>query len=180
MADIFRAFIQQLIDSGFYNFFFPWLLAAAVFFALLKKSQVFGDSPALNLTIAGVIAFLVIGFVNVTTFAFTTPLSTFFAQGLTILLFVIFGIIGASLFYPNITEVFLKEFTRRTTLYIMLGFGIVLFVTSGLLTSFFAGLTTPPKPGEVRVPTDVLIIATGLIIFIIILLVAAGVARGGG
>jgi hypothetical protein len=72
-----------------------------------------------------------------------------------------------------------EQFTHRTTLFEMLALGIVLFLTSGLITAFNAPSSTPQKPGEARTPSDIIIIAVGLILFVVILLIGSAVAKGG-
>ena len=179
MAGPFEIVVQKLIDLGFYNFLFPFIITAAIFYALLRRAKIFGESLTVNAVISISIAFLIFGYPVIAGVSLTTPLSTFFTQATVWLLIVFVGAIIASLFYPNFSEMLIKQFTHRTTFYAMIVLGIALFVTSGLLTVF----TTPPPttpgapPGP---PTDVILIAAGLIIFIVLLFVASAIGRSTG
>lgn len=179
MANVFIEGISRLVGIGAFEIL-VFILSIAIFYALLRKSQLFGDSVATNGAISFIIAFLIIAFTALSGFRFGPPFSAFFSQGLVILLFIIFGFVGASLFYPDLTKMLAEQFTRRTALYVMIGFGIALFVTSGSINVFFASPTGPPKPGESAIPTDVIILSASLIIFVVILLIAAAVAVRGG
>jgi hypothetical protein len=85
----------------------------------------------------------------------------------------------ASLFYPDLPKVLAQQFTHRTTMYEMLALGIVLFLTSGLISAFMAPSSTPQKPGEARSPSDVITITVGLILFVVILIIGSAVGKGG-
>ena len=179
MADIFVPVIKDMLSYGFGNLFI-FMLASAIFFALIKKSHIFGESNFINGLISLVAAFLVFWFPAIFGVNLVTPMSAFFTQATTMLLFLIMGIVIASLFYPDLPKMLAEQFTHRTTLYEMLALGVVLFLTSGLLTAFQAPSSTPQKPGEARAPTDVVVITIGLIVFVVILIIGSAVAKGGG
>ena len=62
MVSLFEEMVQRLIDLGFYDFFLPFILSTAIFYALLKKSKIISDSPLVNATLALSIAFLIFGY----------------------------------------------------------------------------------------------------------------------
>jgi cytochrome b subunit of formate dehydrogenase len=175
----FELIIKKMIDLGFYDFLFPFIIASAIFYALLKKSKVMGESVVINATLALSIALLIFGFPILAGLSLATPLSSFFTQATTWILIFFIAVLMASFFYPDITKVLLEQFTRRTALFVMIAIGIALFITSGLVTTFTFGLAGPPKPGAPPTPPlDVILIASSLIIFIVVILVAAALLRG--
>ena len=178
MADIFIPIIKNMLDLGFGNIFI-FMISSAIFFALIKKSQIFGQSDFINGVISLVAAFLVFWFPAIFGANIVTPMSAFFTQATTLMLFLIIGILIASLFYPDLPKMLAAQFTHRTTLYEMLALGVVLLLTSGLLTAFQAPSSAPQKPGEARSPTDVVVITIGLILFVVILIIGSAIGKGG-
>jgi predicted neutral ceramidase superfamily lipid hydrolase len=176
MADLFKETITKMIDLGIFNIFL-FCLALAIFYAIIRKSKIFGENIAVNGVIAAMAAFFIFAFPSIFGADLITPMSKFFTQGLTMILFIIFGFIAASLFYPNLPGMLAKQFERRSTLYIMIALGITLFVTSGLIAAFTT--SPPPKPGTVGPPTDIILVAAGVIIFIVVLIVASSIGKGG-
>ncbi|MEM5843910.1 MAG: hypothetical protein QXX07_02645 [Candidatus Aenigmatarchaeota archaeon] len=180
MADLFTPIIEQLDKLGFFNFFFPWLVTLAIMYAILQKSKILGESALINGVVALSIAFLVFAFPVLSGFSFALPLSTLFTQTTSILLFFFVGFLLASLFYPNLTQFLIQQFTRRTTLYAMVALGIALFITSGLVGTFWAQATKPPEPGKAALPSDVIYLTVGIILFVVVLIIAGSIARAGG
>ncbi len=178
MANVFDALVKQLISLGFYDFLFPFIITAAIFYGLLRKSKILSDSPLINGVIALSIAFMVFGFPTISGISLSTPLSTFFTQATVWVLIFLIGFILASFFYPELSKMLLEQFTRRSTLMIMISIGITLFVVSGLLSAIFIPPSKPPAPGTpASTPTDVIIITAGVIIFIVLIIIAAAIAR---
>jgi uncharacterized membrane protein YidH (DUF202 family) len=177
MPDVLAPIVKQFTDSFSSVLIFVFIFT--IFYAMLRKSKMLGESALMNGVTAFVIAFMVTWF-SVTYMSLATPLSVFFAQGTALLMFVIFGIIAASVFYPDLPKV-LGEFKTRSILWIMIIFGILLFVTSGLISVFWAQASQPPKPGEVRPSTDVIVVSAVILIFVVVLTVAAaaGGSKGG-
>jgi len=178
MPSLFEPVIKWMIDLGFYSFLFPWIVTSAIFYGLLRKSKIFGESATLNGLIAISIAFLVIGFPILSQFSLTLPIATFFTQATVFILIFVFAFIAASFFYPDLTKMLLERFTRRTTLAVLIVLGIALFITSGLVGVFTYGLGKPAPPGA-GPSTDVIILVAGIIIFIVIIIIAGAIAMGG-
>lgn len=186
MDSLFQPIVQKLIDLGFYEFFFPWLITAAIFYGLFSKSKILGESHVLNGAISLAIAFLIFGFPVVTGVSISLPLSMFFMQATTIILFLVVGFLFASLFYPDLLSFLPKAFARRSVLWIMIVAGVALFITSTLVTVFTQPLTNKTRQtsptGEIipAPPQDVIIIAAGVIIFIVLIVIASAVVSSGG
>ncbi len=182
MPSFFELVVQKMSELGFYNFFFPFVLSSVLFYALLRKSKLFGEGregEILNGIISLVVAFLIFGYPVLVGFTFGSQLSTFFTQ-LTImgLLFVL-ALAFASMFHPDFPKFLTEQFVRRTQIYIFIALAVGLFVTSGLVGVFTQGLTekSPEEGGSPSAPRDVILILAGIIIFIIVIIIAAGTMR---
>ncbi|MEM7825389.1 MAG: hypothetical protein QW412_00840 [Candidatus Aenigmatarchaeota archaeon] len=180
MVDLFTQIVEQLDKLGFFNFFIPWLVTLAIMYAILQKSKVLGESTLINGVVALSIAFMVFAFPVLSGFSLATPLSLLFTQTTSILLFFFVGFLFASLFYPNLTQFLVQQFTRRTTLFAMIGLGIALFITSGLVGTFWSSASKPPEPGKAGLPQDVIYLTVGIILFVVVLMIASSLARTGG
>jgi hypothetical protein len=172
----FEMIVNKLIALGFYDFLFPFIITSAIFYALLRKSKVFGESAFINAAISLSIALLIFGFPVIAGISLATPLSTFFTQATVWILIIAIGFLLASFFYPDLTKVLLETFKRRTTLMMMLAIGITLFITSGLLSVFTSGLFAP-RAGAPSPPLDIILIAAGLIIFVVLIIIATAITR---
>jgi hypothetical protein len=180
MQSPFEILVQRLIDLGFYDFLFPFLITSALFYALLKKSKVISDSPVVNATLALSVAFLILGFPYLAGISLATPLSSFFTHTTIWILIFCVGILIAGMFYPDLGRFLTEYFIERKSrfFYVLLVIGILTFVTSGLYTAFI-GMYKAPKPGAPPVPPfDVVITAAALIIFTVVLMIATVVVRG--
>jgi len=176
--DIFQPIVSKLLGMGILNAMLLFLFAAIIY-AVLRKAKIFGDSEIINGVIAFIIAFFIFIFPFVTGVSLVNPLSIFFTQSMVIIIFLIVGFIAASFFYPDMPKMLGETFTRRSTLMVMIGLAIGIFVTSGLVTTLLAAFTSPKVGigGPGSPPADVLIIGAGLILFIVVLLVASSLGR---
>ncbi len=178
MTTPFDAVVQTMINLGFYNFIFPFIITAAILYALLRKSKVLGESVVINAVLALSVAFMIFGYPVIVGVSLATPLATFFTQATVFIIIVFVGFMLASLFYPNLGTFLTERIKSRSILFLMVVLAIALFVTSGLITVFVGNLGKPAAPGSApTTPTDVILIAAGLIIFIVLLIVATGIAR---
>lgn len=181
MVSPFETLVRNLVNLGFYNFVLPFIISAIVLYAILKKSKILGESNVINITLSIAVAFMIFGFPVITGLSIGGPLATFFTQA------VIFGfvfavaLIVASIFYPNMPEMMMREFKRRTMLWIGLVLAIGLFITSGLVAVIWSAASAPPQPGAAPgPPNDVLILVAGLVIFMILIIIAAAAMRKEG
>ncbi len=180
----FEALAQKLIELHFHDFLLPALITATILYGLLRKTKILGDSPVINGVLSLSIAFLIFIFPQITGIALGGPLASFFTQAMVWILIILVGILLASFFYPNLTKMLTELFTRRTTFYIMIALGIALFITSGLLTAMIGGVRLGARApsNETAAPTtthiDIIIMAVGLILFIILIMIASAIGRG--
>ena len=178
MTDIFEPVIRKLFDLGFGNVI-VFFLVSAIIYAILRKSKMLGESELVNGVISVIAAFLVgFWFPIITGVTLVPSLTAFFAQSTTMLIFIVVGFLFASIFYPNMTEMLMEQFKRRTTLYTMIALALALLITSGLISTMWSLASVPKKPGESPgVSSDVSLIAAAVIIFIVILLIGGSAAR---
>jgi len=175
MANIFEPVATKLLELGVLDIFI-FIIVAAVFYALLKKSKILGGTPAVDGVVAISIAFFVFLFRWITGFSLTEPFSMLFTQATAVLLLFVFGLMAASMFYPDMMKWLPQVFGgSRSMLTIMIVLGLALVISSGLITVFWASSTAPAAPGEVGPPMDLILIAVGLIIFIVVIIIAASV-----
>ncbi len=132
MPDLFRPIAEKLIELGFLGFFLPWLITAAIFWGLLRKSKLF-DSIIINAILALSASFFLWGYlIGPTAIEIGGPLSIFMAQVSVLILVIVFGLVGASMFYPDLSKTLGETFKSRSAMYIMIALFFGLFFTSGL------------------------------------------------
>lgn len=171
--DYFELIAQKMSEFGFFDYLFPFILILAFTYALLRQRKFLGESPVLNGVVALSLAFMVtFGFQIATGFELGTPLARFFMEASVFLIIFVIGTLIASIFYPNMLEWLPTVFQHRSVLAIMLGLAVVLFITSGLVMVFTAGWE-----GGGKLSTDVVLMAAGMGIFIILLIIASAVRR---
>ncbi|MCD6483295.1 MAG: hypothetical protein J7K83_03455 [Candidatus Aenigmarchaeota archaeon] len=188
--NVFENVAQQLAEAGFFTYFLPFIIFTAFAYALLKRSKVFGDSVVLNGVLAFSLGLLVFGSPFLLGIDLSRALSLFFVQAFSFLLVFFIGILISALFYPDLLKVLEETMKRRTTMYAMIALGLALFIISGLFSITY-------EPGNQSVSTEngggsgyiseqksnlrgLYILTTVLIIFIVIILIAGYVAKGGG
>lgn len=177
--NIFEPIVKRMYELGIINAFLLFLFSA-IFFAILNKSKALGESVVINAIVSFIASFLIFIAPILMGINLVKPASLFFVQSASVILFLLMGVLLASFFYPDLPKMLARQFVRRTTFFAMLGLGIALFVTSGLISTFWLGTDTSQTQGNTGVVPDVVIIAAGLIIFVVVLMVASAIARGGG
>ncbi len=154
MASPMELIILKLKEFGFFQFILPFMLTAAVFYGLLRRSKIFGEperNVAVNATIAIAAAFLVWAYPILAGVNTEVYLSQFFFVGTVGLLVVMIGIMVFAMFLKRgVGEVLEEKFKGGSFFAILLGIGIVIgiaiLVMSGLLNIFFP--TGGPATGE--------------------------------
>ncbi|MDI6825803.1 MAG: hypothetical protein QMD36_01250 [Candidatus Aenigmarchaeota archaeon] len=167
MLNPFQLIMERLIELGVINFFIPWIITTTVFWALLNKSKIF-ESPLVNAILSISVAFLVWGYlVSPVAIGLGKYLSVFITQGLVIIIVFLFGLLGASMFYPKFSEFLTTTFKSRTIIWVFLAiFVSALFFTSGLYKVLITGFPPPGKEADV---TTLIVMLVALIIGILVL-----------
>ena len=178
MVSPFEIVVKKLSELGFYDFLIPFIISSVVFYAVLKKSKILGDSPVLNGILSLSIAFMIFGFPILTGITLGISLATFFTQLAVFALIFIVALVIASVFYPDLTKTLTETFKSRNVIWIMIAIGFTLMITSGLITAIFSPAVFGGGAGKLGPPTDVLMLVAGLVIFMVLLIIAAATARG--
>jgi hypothetical protein len=173
MANPFQLITERLADLGIFSFFLPWLITVAVMWGLLKRSKMF--DPTINAILSIVVSFFIWGFLAQTAFDIGGPLTTFITQGFILMLVFVFGLVGASMFYPDFSKTLTESFKSSSMIWIFIGLFVgVLFFTSGLHRVLF------PGPSGTGIQADVNAMIMMLVALIVGILVLVGVQRGVG
>jgi Na+-transporting methylmalonyl-CoA/oxaloacetate decarboxylase gamma subunit len=175
MVNPFINFLTRLHEFGFFNFFVPWLIFTAVFYALLKKSKLFGESDLINGTVALAVSFFIMYFPIMSGIELAPILSRFVMQSAVFFLIFIFAYIGASVLYPDLTALMKEKMTSRAWLMIFVVLMILIFITSGMLDVFVKGFVEAGVATEEQ--KDIYTIVTALILLAVLLLIATAVAQ---
>lgn len=171
MVNPFQLITEKLAELGVFSFFLPWVVTAAVMWGLLKRSKIF--EPTINAILSIAVSFFVWGYLAQTAFEIGKPLAAFITQGFVFMLVFVFGLVGASMFYPKFSENLTELFKSSAMIWLFLGLFVgVLFFTSGLFTVLFPG---PPSTG---IQADVQAMIVMLVALIVGILILAGVSKG--
>ena len=150
MASALENVILRLEGIGFFEFVLPFLLTSAIFYGLLRKSQIFGDADkniAINAIVSLTAGFMVWAYPIIAGVDVTETLATFFFQGALAMVGVILGIMIAGMFLP-------KDLPATIASHIKTGKGVGIIVAIGLIialvviiTSGLVGLIIPGFSG---------------------------------
>ena len=171
MENVFEIVITKLLEVGFYDLLI-FVCSLTMFYAILKKYKLLGDSPSINAVLAFIMAFMVFGYPVIVGFSLTLPLVKFFTQSLLWVMLFFMGVLISSVFYPDLPKLLIKKFTSRTAIWAGVFFTIVSMIVSGWASVLWM---SPVTEGNIVIPFDLSITAAGLIVFIIILLIGASV-----
>jgi hypothetical protein len=183
MTDPFTTVILKLKGTGFFEFMLPFMLTSAIFYGLLRKSQIFGD-PDKNIAVNGVVAlvagFMVWAYPILAGVSLQEKLPVFFAQAMSAMLVVLVGLLATSMFLPPDLPGKLAEKLGSRAYGIILIAGILIggaiLISSGLIYVFF------PAGGGLEITglseDTILTIAIVILFFITILVIVWG-GKGG-
>jgi hypothetical protein len=160
------------------------MLTAAVFYGLLRKSQIFGEpdrNVAVNAIVALVAGFMVWSYPIIAGIDVTLQLANFFMEGLVVSLVIMMGLLIAGFVFPPDLPKTLGEKFKGGPFWIailVLGFilGGVVLVSSGLFGLFFPTQLL----GGGGIDQDTLLTVGILIILLVSIIVIVGVGGGKG
>ncbi len=182
MVSPFETVINNLNSLGAFQFLFPFMLTAAIFYGLLRRSKVFGEpnaNVAINAVVAIVAAFMVWAYPVIAGVNVQLTLSTFFFQATMATLVVIVGILIGGMFLPeNFAESLSKQIGKGGVGFVIAGILIAagILISSGLVNFIIPGGVSGPSFGGLSQDT----ITTIIILIILIVSVAAIVVVPGG
>lgn len=177
MVNIFETAVTSLVDLGFYNLVI-FVFALAIFYAVIKRTKIFGDSTTINGVLAFAVAFMVFGYPVIIGYSLVTPFVTMFTQTTVFIMVFVIAFLISSFFYPDMPKFLAENFKTRGMLYNAIAIGIAIAILSGGVSV----LTNVPKGNEgiPGAPSEVIVMAAGVIILIIVLIVASAVVSGKG
>jgi len=168
MPDVFTAVIERLREIGAFKFLFPYMLTSAIFYGLLRKSQVFGkpeENAAVNATVALIASFMVWAYPIISGVDIETQLAYFFTQGVIVTLVFMVSLMIVGMFLPPDLPSHLAKglFEGNKALGILVVggfFGFIIVMTSGLWDAVMG-------PGAIELPSDIFITIVIIIILIV-------------
>lgn len=174
MPDIFTPVIQKLGEIGAFKFLFPYLLTSAIFYGLLRKSQVFGkpeENVAVNAVVALVASFMVWAYPVLGGVDIQTQLSAFFTQGIVITLAFMIGLMIIGMFFPPDLSKYLADNLFKgnkawSIVIIGLAFAFFILGTSGLWSALVNPQAFAGVPSDVLMTIAVIVLLVLPIIFI--------------
>lgn len=129
---VFEQAVNALIELGFYKFLLPFILIAAIIFALLRRTQVLGESPLISGIVSVSIAFFIFGLPVLSGANIVKPLTSFFGQISVIILIITFGLLISGLFIPNLMGKMGEWMTGGGIVWWMIVIVLIIALTSGL------------------------------------------------
>jgi hypothetical protein len=182
MVNPFEIVIKKLAELGFFTYVLPYILTAAIFYGLLRKSEIFGP-PEKNVAVNGVVALVAALFVwaapPLLGVNLGEALPLFFVQAAVGILIVVIGVLITAMFFgPNLPEKLSKalgEKSRWWGAFLVVGFIIAgaVFFSSGLVNIMFPGGTI----GGTLVPENVLTITVTVILLIMAIAIIGWIAK---
>lgn len=172
MVNVFETVISQMLELGFYNLII-FVLALAIFYAVLKRAKIFGESPVVIGIISFAISFLVFGYPVIIGFSLVTPLVSMFTQTTVFLMVFVVAFLIASFFYPDLPNFLVSNFKSRSMISTAIAIGVAIAILSGAASVLW---TTPKSNiGMPGAPTQLVIMAFTVVVMIILLIVASAV-----
>jgi ABC-type uncharacterized transport system permease subunit len=166
---VFEEIIQRLVELGFYQFFLPFIIIAAISYALLRKGQILGESPLINAIVSLSIAFFIFGLPILAGISLVKPLSSFFGQIIVIVLIIAFGLLITGLFVPDLMGKMGEWITSGSIMAWMIVVVLIIAISSGLFALIFSPLLESAGTGK-----DIFIVIFFLLLFVGIMAAVAG------
>lgn len=176
MENIFEMLITKLLEVGFYDFLI-FVMALGMFYGILRKIKFF-ESQLVTAVLAFSIAFLIFGYPVLMNYSLVLPFTAFFTQSFLFILVFFIGMLIASFFYPDLPKFLGEQFTSRTMIFVGVTIGVAVALISGSTTLIW--LTPAQESPRASAPSEVTTIASGVIIFMILLIIAGSIALRGG
>lgn len=144
MTTPFDTAIMSLKEMGFFQFLLPFILSAAIFYGLLRKSQLFGPpekNVAINAAVCLVASFFVWSMPIILGINIETQLAAFFVQGMVVTVVLMLALlIGGMFLPPDLPKIISEKFKSGATIGIVVVggiiLGVILLASSGLYKVF--------------------------------------------
>jgi hypothetical protein len=167
---VFEEAIRALIEMGFYKFFLPFILIAAIVFALLRRTQILGASPLISGIVSISIAFFIFALPVLGGMNLVKPMTSFFGQVSVIILIIMFGLLISGMFIPDLMGKMGEWMTGGGVVWWMIILVLIIALTSGLFFMIISPISESVGSGGKVV----------LVIFLLILFMIMAALIGGG
>lgn len=147
MASPFETVILRLSDLGFFKFLLPFLLTAAIFYGLLRKSKVFGppeENIAVNAIVALVAGFMVWAYPIIAGVDVQAQFSKFIFQSTVAMFTIIVGLLIAGMFFPSDLPKTIGDIVKSGRGLAIIIIASILIVAGILVSSGLSNLVIPP------------------------------------
>ncbi len=178
----FELVITRLDSFGAFQFLFPFMIAAAVFYGLLRRGKIFGEpaqNVAVNAVVALLAAFMVSAYPILAGVDVKAQFATFFFNSVVAILTVVVGLMLAGMFFE---EDIAKQISAKLggkilgpALIIGIVVAVAIFVSSGLVNVFIpsglfggSGGVSGPAISEETILTLGALGMLGIIMFLIV------------
>src|SRR4030042_4615929 len=166
--------IRTLQEMGFFKFLLPFLLSAAIFYGLLRKTQLFGPpekNTAVNATVALTASFFVWSMPVILGVDIETQLAAFFVQGMGVTLVAMMALLLGGMFLPpDLPKTISEKFKSGAWVSIIvigaLLLAFILLVSSGLYKIFAPQGFTFKLPGDSLSTIGVMLLLVGAVAII--------------
>jgi hypothetical protein len=175
MVSPFETVILRLRDLGVFQFLLPFILTAAIFYGLLRKSQLFGkpeENVAVNAVVALTAAFMVWAYPILAGVNIEQQLSIFFFNGTVAMLVIIVSLLIASMFgKPDLTAYLSEKLGNKWFAVVIIAgvlIGFAILISSGLVnifipTGIFTGISS-----DILLTVVVLLLLVGAIFAVVL------------
>jgi len=182
MPSPFETVILNMRDMGMFQFMFPFMMTAAIFYGLLRKSQILGEpksSVAVNATVSMVVAFMIWASPIILGIDIEAHLTSFFVQGMSVMLVVMVGLLILSMAAPpnlpdSLKGIFSDPKVGKALMYGIIAVIGIVAVSSGFLNVFFP--SSSGSGGGIKLPSlsedSIVVLGTFLFIIIFMLVLA--------
>ena len=177
MENFFIMIVKKMMEVGIYDFLI-FAIGLAIFYGILKRIKFF-DSIVINSVLAFAIAFLLFGFPVILNYSLVMPMAKFFMQTFVWILVFFVGMLISSFFYPDLPKFLVEHFSSRSMLSVGIAAGIFIAILSGMTSFLWMEPSVELFPRSL-IPGENMVIAGGVIIFVVMLIIAGSVGVRSG
>jgi hypothetical protein len=167
----FDSAVKTLQSMGFFEFLLPFILSAAIFYGLLRKTQLFGPpekNTAVNATVALAASFFVWSMPIILGIDIQNQLAAFFVQGMGVTLVAMMALLLGGMFLPpDLPKTISEKFKSGAWVSIIiigaLLLSFILLVSSGLYKIFAPQGFTFKLSGDTVTTIGVMVLLVGAV-----------------
>ncbi len=175
-TNIFQIAIERLLEFGFYDFLLPFILFTTILYAMLRKTQILGESAVIHGIVSVGVGLFIFALPVIIGIGIVPTLTRFFAQMSIFMIVILFGLLVASFFYPNLMERLPQMVTTGGPLQLLVYIVIIIAVFMGLFSIGWESVVQLVRTAGINIELAAI---SGVIlgIFIIFLFIAMATGR---